>query len=169
MRGAQRAATLTQRLLAFSRRQPLEPEADRHQPAGRRHVRPAAPHARREHRGRDGARRRPVARRGRCATSSRARCSTSRSTRATPCRTAASSRSRRPTRYLDDDYAAAIRRCTPGQYVVHLRHRHRHRHDAGGRSRSAFEPFFTTKDDRPGHRPRPEPGLRLRQAVAAAT
>ena len=32
----------------------------------------------------------------------------------------------------------------------------------------AFEPFFTTKEAGPRHRPRPEHGLRLRQAVAAA-
>ena len=46
-RAPQRAAALTQRLLAFSRQQPLEPEAGRRQQAGRRHVGPAAPHARR--------------------------------------------------------------------------------------------------------------------------
>ena len=45
MQGAQRAATLTSRLLAFSRQQALDPEADRCQQAGRRHVRDAAAHA----------------------------------------------------------------------------------------------------------------------------
>ena len=64
-RGAERAAMLTQRLLAFSRRQPLAPKNDRPQPPRRRHVRPAPPHHRRGDRDRDRPRRRPVAGRGR--------------------------------------------------------------------------------------------------------
>ena len=41
-RDAERAAVLTQRLLAFSRRQPLDPQADRRQQARHRHVRAAS-------------------------------------------------------------------------------------------------------------------------------
>ena len=73
MRGAERGALLTQRLLAFSRRQPLEPKPLDRQPPGHRHVRAAAPHARRAHRHRDRARRRPVAHASSTPTSSRAR------------------------------------------------------------------------------------------------
>jgi hypothetical protein len=46
--GATRAAALTQRLLAFSRQQPLAPDAGRCQCDGRRDDRPARPHAGRE-------------------------------------------------------------------------------------------------------------------------
>ena len=46
-RGGQARRPLTHRLLAFARRQPLEPQAGGRQPARRRHVGPAAPHARR--------------------------------------------------------------------------------------------------------------------------
>ena len=42
---ANRAAALTHRLLAFSRRQPLDPKGRRSQRAGPRHGGPAAPHA----------------------------------------------------------------------------------------------------------------------------
>ena len=45
MTSANRAAALTHRLLAFSRRQPLDPKPRQGQPADRVHGRPAAPHA----------------------------------------------------------------------------------------------------------------------------
>ena len=53
--GATRAASLTQRLLAFSRQQALAPEAIDAQPHGCSHDRDAQPHARRADQGRDGA------------------------------------------------------------------------------------------------------------------
>ena len=82
--------TLTQRLLAFARRQPLAPRADRRQRA----VSPAcrtccAARSARRSQIETVLRRRAVAALGRSRTSWRARCSTWRSTRATRCRTAA--------------------------------------------------------------------------------
>ena len=53
MRGARRAESLTQRLLAFSRQQPLDPKADRPRPHDSGHVRFAAPYAGRASDGRD--------------------------------------------------------------------------------------------------------------------
>ena len=47
MEGARRAAALTQRLLAFSRQQALEPENDEPKPAGSSHGGYAPSHARR--------------------------------------------------------------------------------------------------------------------------
>ena len=53
MQGAQRGASLTQRMLAFARRQELKPEPRRYRHPGRRHDRSAGPLARPEHRDRD--------------------------------------------------------------------------------------------------------------------
>ena len=50
---------------------------------------------------------------------------------------------------------------------LHLRHRHRHRH-AAGRDRARLRAVLHDQAARPGHRPRPVDGLRLRQAVARA-
>ena len=61
LQGADNAATLTQRLLAFSRQQALRPEATRLQQVDRRHVGNPAPHDTRAYRDRDGAGRRPLA------------------------------------------------------------------------------------------------------------
>ena len=66
MAGVQRAATLTHRLLAFSRQQPLEPEPLDVSRLVSEHVGSAAAHAGRAHRDRDRARRRTVADAGRC-------------------------------------------------------------------------------------------------------
>ena len=57
-RGRSAPPSLTGRLLAFARRQPLDPEAARRQSARARHDRPAAPDAGRDHRARGRARRR---------------------------------------------------------------------------------------------------------------
>ena len=98
MTAARRAAALTHRLLAFSRRQPLDPKpvdvnvlVRAMEELLRRTIGEADP-------ARD--RRRPPAcgRRSATRTSSKARCSISSSMRATPCRTAARSRSRPRTR-----------------------------------------------------------------------
>ncbi len=65
MRGAQRAATLTERLLAFSRQQPLEPKPVDVNKLLIGALRPARPFARRAYRDRDRGRGRAMARRGR--------------------------------------------------------------------------------------------------------
>ena len=62
--GAQRAATLTQRLLAFSRQQPLSPRALMINKLVAGHERAARPYARRASQGRDRARRGPMAGQG---------------------------------------------------------------------------------------------------------
>ena len=59
-RGVARGAKLAAQLLAFARRQPLEPRVDQSRPADPRHGRHAAPRARRGRRDRDRGRRRAV-------------------------------------------------------------------------------------------------------------
>ena len=115
--GRQRPATaraapaqLTHRLLAFSRRQAARSQARRPQPRGLGHVGPAAAHAGRDDRRRDGAGRRPVADLSPTRTSSRTRSSTSPPTRATPCPTAGASPIETANAYLDEAYVGALRR-----------------------------------------------------------
>ena len=126
----ERASGLTRQLLAFSRKQPLSPQAHRHQRPGDDHRQAAAPRAGRTGRDRDP--RSPTA----CgpststAPSSRPRWSTSASTPATPCRAAASS-----DRDVQRHARRGLRRRQPRRRRRRLcdavRHRHRHRHPAG--------------------------------------
>ena len=159
---AQRAAALTHRLLAFSRRQTLDPKPTdvNRLVAGmedliRRTVGPAI-----ERRGRR--RRRPLADAGR---SSAAR------------ERAAQPVHQRPRRHAGrraltietankwlDDRAAQRARPAAGPVRLALRHRHRHRHDARGH-RARLRPVLHHQADRPGHRPRPVDDLRLRPPV----
>ena len=147
---SKRAAALTHRLLAFSRRQTLDPKptdvnrlVTDMEELIRRTVGPEI----------DGrGRRRPAGcgRRWSIPPSSRTRCSTCASTRATRCRTAAGSRSRPRNKWLDDR-AAKERDLPPGQYLSRLRHRHRHRHDARG-DRARVRSVLHHQAARPGHR-----------------
>ena len=139
------------------------PQADRRQPAGRRHGGADPPHASGRQIAVEVVGAAACGRRWSIRTSSRTRCSTCASTRATPCRTAAGSRSRPPTSG-STSAPPRERDLPPGQYMSRLRHRHRHRHDAGG-DRARLRSVLHHQAARPGHRPRPVDGLRLRAAV----
>ena len=65
---------------------------------------------------------------------------------------------------LDDQYAGANRDVTAGNYVLVAVTDSGHGIPAAILN-NVFEPFFTTKDDRQGIRTRPQHGLRIRQTV----
>ncbi len=69
--------------------------------------------------------------------------------------------------YLDDDYAAVHAGIKPGQYVLIAVSRHRRRH-VGGDDRARLRSVLHHQGDGQRHRPGPEPGLWLRQAVGRA-
>ena len=143
MTSANRAAALTHRLLAFSRRQPLDPKPVKRQPADCVHGGPAAPHHGREDRARAGAGRRPVADALRPEPAreqhpqpghQRPRCHARR--RQAHDRDLQRRISTTPTPPRERDVDARRVR-------LHRRHRHRHRHDArrdGARLRSRSSP-----------------------------
>ncbi len=144
-RGARRAAALTQRLLAFSRRQTLDPRPLELQSPRRRHVGHAAPRLGRAGRDRDGAGGRLVAHLGRwqpareCAPQPRA--VNARDAMPEGGRVTIETANTR----LDDDYAGANEDVIAGQYVMIAVS------DSGcGMSDEvqarAFEPFYTTKE-----------------------
>ena len=69
--------------------------------------------------------------------------------------------------FLDETYCRDYLDVRSGQYVLISV-----TDTGGGMDKEtlgrAFEPFFTTKESRAGHRPRAEPGLRVRQAIERA-
>ena len=142
MQGAERGAALTQRMLAFARRQDLEPEPVDVPALVARHDGPAAAH-------RSGPSiaietRFPAepARRSRpTPTSSNSRCSTWRSTPATPCRTAAPITIAARERDRDRRPATA----DAGPLRAPRGDRHGRGHGRRRRWPRATEPFFTTK------------------------
>ena len=151
--GADRAAQLTQRLLAFSRQQPLNPRA---LDVNKLIVsmsdlldRSLGENIALETIGGAGLWTVEVD-----ASELESRCSTSRSTRAMPCRTAASSPSRPATPISTTNIAAVHDGIKPGQYVLIAVSRHRRRH-AGGDDRARLRAVLHHQGDRQGHRPRP--------------
>ena len=164
---SERAATLTQRLLAFARQQPLSP-----QPLDANKMIAAMSDLLRSTLGRaypdrDGDRRRLVDGATPIPSNSRTPSSTSPSTAATPCPTAASSRSKPRNAHLDEAYCAQNPEVKPGQFALIAMT------DTGiGMSADvaarAIRSVLHHQSHRQGHRPRAEPGLRLHQAVERA-
>ena len=161
----QRAATLTQRLLAFSRQQPLAPRGGRRQPPGRRHVATCCGRTLGEQitvetvlgggLWRDPRRSEPARERHPQPRGQRAR----------------RHAGRRQADHRDGQHAISTTttptqsRRVAGRPVRDDRgHRHRHRHAARGHGQGVRS-VLHHQGGRQGHRPRPEPGLRLRQAV----
>ena len=66
--------------------------------------------------------------------------------------------------YLDEAYARHTTKVSARPIRRDRRHRHRHGHAAGGH-RQGVRAVLHHQGDRPGHRARPVPGLRLHQAV----
>ena len=142
---ANRAAALTHRLLAFSRRQPLDPAPGPRQSADRLDGGPAPPHHRRADR-----------RWSWCWPAGLwpTLCDPNQLENAI-LNLAINARDAMPdggqltietcNAHLDDAYAAQAARRDARPVCLHLRHRHRHRHGAGRRSPRPSSPFFTTK------------------------
>ena len=163
----QRAATLTQRLLAFCPPAAARSEAHRRQQAGVRACRTCcgARWARRScwrpfSAAVCGARR-PIR------TSWRMRSSTWRSTPATPCRMAASSRSRPPMPIWTRPMWRHSRSRSRPVSTSRRRHRHRDRHGQGDDG-AGVRAVLHHQGGRQGNGPGPEPGVRLRPAVRTA-
>ncbi len=161
--GARRGALLTQRLLAFSRQQPLKPVADRGQQAGGRHVGSAAPFHWRRCASGDGPRRRPVAhpRRSEPAGKHHPQPGGQRARRHARRRAPDDRNPERPSgRPL----------CRPERWRVgrpicaDRGDRHRRRHAARG-DRKGLRPFLHHQAGRQGHGPGAQPSLRLRQTI----
>ena len=159
---SKRAAALTHRLLAFSRRQTLDRQADRREPAGDGHGGADPPHRRTADHAGGGHGRGPVVGADRCVAA--------RKRAAQPLhQRARRDAGWRPHHHRDREQMARRprrqgARPAAGAISVALRDRHRHRHDAR-RDRARVRSVLHHQADRPGHRPRAVDGLRLRAAV----
>ena len=161
--GARRAALLTQRLLAFSRQQPLAARGDRRQQAGLGHVGSAAPFHRRGHPPGDRAGRRPLAhpRRSQPAGEHRPEPGGQRPRRHARGRTPDDRDPERPS-------GRSLRRSPPRSrrwpICADRRHGHWRRHVPRG-DREGLRSLLHHKGDRQGDGAWPQPGLWLREAV----
>ena len=163
---AKRAAALTHRLLAFSRRQTLDPKPTDINRLIAEHGGIPAPLGRPGDRDRSRSARAGCGRRWSIPTSSKTRCSTCASTRATRCPTAGGSRSR-PRTNGSTRARARERDLPPGQYVslcVTDTGTGMSRRDDRARVRSLLHDQAAGR----GHRARPVDDLRLRAPVGRA-